>query len=87
MFKALNKEGVGMVQTALPLKNARGASYSLPESAEVVGVTSEERGVMLRFLDHATWGRPVRQVRLDRKLAEELTRLLNDELVSWESEL
>lgn len=41
----------------------------------------DNEGIVLRFLDAAPeWGSPVKEVRLDFDLAEQLQRLLADEL-------
>lgn len=70
-----------MVQVALPLKNQQRPVYRALESAQVVGLSCDEEAVTLRFLaDTKQWGQAVRQIRLDRKVAEELSRLLNYEL-------
>jgi hypothetical protein len=45
-----------------------------------VGVRCEDSVVTFRFLADKTWGQRARQVRLDRRLAEQLSRLLMDEL-------
>jgi len=50
------------------------------EFAEAVGLSSEDEIVTLRFVENASWGRPARLIQIDRKVAEQLTRLLNDEL-------
>jgi hypothetical protein len=69
-----------MVQTALPIKNKK-SSGNRSESAKAVGLSCTDDVVTLQFLsDASAWGQPLRQIRLDRKVAEELSRLLNDEL-------
>ena len=69
-----------MVQTVLPLKGSRRPAQAFREEAKAVGLTCEQDTVTLRFLgDDQLWGQPARQVRLDRQLAEQLSRLLNDE--------
>jgi hypothetical protein len=53
--------------------------------AEAVGLSSQDEILTLRFVETAKWGQPARQVQIDRKVAEQLSRLLNDELddASW----
>jgi hypothetical protein len=70
-----------MVQVALPLKNQSRQASAATEEAQVVGLTCEQDTVTLQFLDDGSaWGQRVRQIRLDRSVAEELSRLLNYEL-------
>jgi len=70
-----------MTQTKLRLKERRNVSEKASEYAEVVGLTYEDEVVTLRFMPvRSAWGQPARQVRLDRKLAEQLSQLLNYEL-------
>ena len=70
-----------MTQTKLRLKERRAVSEKSSEYAEVVGLTCEDEVVTLRFMqERSPWGQSARQVRLDRKLAEQLSQLLNYEL-------
>jgi hypothetical protein len=70
-----------MTQTKLRLKERRAKSEKATEFAEVVGLSCEDEVVTLRFMqERNAWGQPARQVRLDRKLAEQLSQLLNYEL-------
>ncbi len=68
-----------MTQTKLRLKSDPGTRY-VPEFAEAIGLTCEDEMLTLRFVGNAQWGGSARQVRIDKKLAEQLLRLLNDEL-------
>jgi hypothetical protein len=61
------------------LKNDRQGRY-VPEFAEAVGLTTEDDYVTLRFVGGRQWGEQARQVKIDRSVAEQLVRLLNDEL-------
>lgn len=73
-----------MTQKPLPLKNYHQPAVSFPETAQAVGLRCEDQVVTLRFMAGDTiWGQPARQVRLDRKLAEELSRLLANELEDY----
>jgi hypothetical protein len=69
-----------MTQTKLRLKNNRSVKREAPEFAEAIGLTCEDEVITLRFIGDAHWGQRTRQVRLDKNLAEQLSRLLNDEL-------
>ena len=68
-----------MTQTKMRLKNYQQRRY-VPEFAEAVGLTSEDEFVTLRFIGSRQWGEQARQVRIERSVAEQLVRLLNDEL-------
>jgi hypothetical protein len=74
-----------MAQQTLRLAHRPTKPVRLPVSAEAIGLAYDDEAVTLRFMETLEWGRPVQQVRLDRRLAEQLTRLLNDELEdrSW----
>jgi hypothetical protein len=74
-----------MVQKVLPLKRYNQATVELPETAQAVGLRCEDSVVTLRFMaeETARWGQPARLVRIDRKLAEQLSRLLADELEDY----
>jgi hypothetical protein len=63
----------------LRLKSDRTKRY-VPEFAEAVGLTTEDQFVTLRFLSGSAFGEQARQVKIDRAVAEQLIRLLNDEL-------
>lgn len=70
-----------MTQTKLRLKNSQAGGVKVSDYAEVVGLSCEDEVVTLRFMPQgAAWGQPARLVRLDRKLAEQLSQLLNYEL-------
>jgi hypothetical protein len=76
-----------MTQRTLGLTKYTQNQRTLPEEAEAVGLSADDDVVTLRFIGQVKWGESAaRQVRLDRKLAEQLTRLLNDELdtYTWE---
>ena len=69
------------MQKSLPISGRSIGRREVSECAAVVGVSSDDRAVTLRFLaDGAAWGQSSRQVRLDRNVAEELCRMLNYEL-------
>jgi hypothetical protein len=70
-----------VTQTKLKLKNNQSHKRYVPEFAEAVGLSCEDEVVTLRFLGAVNWGEQTRQVLLDRNLAEQLSRLLNEELV------
>jgi hypothetical protein len=54
------------------------------EEAGAIGLRCEDSVVTLRFMPQGSgWGQPARQVRIDRKLAEQLSRLLADELEDY----
>jgi hypothetical protein len=63
----------------LEVKKHRGISRNR-EFAEAVGLSSHDEIVTLRFVENVSWGKPARLIQIDRKVAEQLTRLLNDEL-------
>jgi hypothetical protein len=69
-----------MEQKLLAIKANRSAN----SNKGIGAVTIDRRGdeeIVLRFLGkRLAWGQSARQVRLDMGLAEELCRLLNDEL-------
>lgn len=69
-----------MTQTKMRLASSNVRKRYSSEFAEAVGLSSENEIVTLRFMEGAQWGQYARQIRLDRKLAERLSRLLNDEL-------
>lgn len=57
----------------------------ITEDAGAIGLKCENSVVTLRFMAEGTvWGQPARQVRIDRRLAEQLSRLLADELEDYE---
>ena len=68
-----------MTQTKMRLKSDQSKRY-MPEFAEAVGLSSEEDFLTLRFIGNPQWGEKARQVRIDKQVAEQLLRLLNDEL-------
>jgi hypothetical protein len=68
-----------MTQTKMRLKSDRTGRY-VPEFAEAVGLSTEDQYVTLRFVGSRQWGEQTRQVRIERSVAEQLVRLLNDEL-------
>jgi hypothetical protein len=73
-----------MTQVKLRLKSYEDKKEYVPEGAEVVGLSCEDETVTLRFMSKAgAWGQPARQVRIDRRLAEQLSRLLLDELAAY----
>jgi hypothetical protein len=74
------------MQETLPLRNYNQSRPIPSEVAQVVGLRCEDQVVTLRFMaaEMPDWGEPTRQVRLDRKLAEQLSRLLADELQDYE---
>jgi len=73
-----------MTQGVLPFKRYRKGTEASPEKVEVVGLTYEDEMVTLRFMSgDLQWGQPARQIRIDRKLAEELSRLLANELEDY----
>ncbi len=75
------QKGDYMVQKSLPIHGRRGARREVSDLAAVVGVSSDDEAVTLRFLaERAEWGQTSQQVRLDRGVAEELCRMLNYEL-------
>ena len=69
-----------MTQTALNFTRQPGLQAALPTSAQAVGLLYDDDAVTLRFMETLEWGRPSRQVRLGRDVAEQLRRLLADEL-------
>jgi hypothetical protein len=76
-----------MVQNVLPFTGYQPDMLLRPEieTAQVVGLRCEDRVVTIRFLAQGTqWGESVRQISLDRQLAEQLSRLLADELEDYE---
>ncbi len=77
-----------MTQRTLPLKNNQRLRPAT-EEATAVGLSCENQVVTLRFLGQTSWGEAARQVRIDRTLAEQLARLLRDELEdsSWDMDL
>jgi hypothetical protein len=74
-----------MTQTALKLDSKASARAAGPATTEIVGLLYDDESVTLRFMETLDWGQPVRQVKLGRDLAEQLQRLLSDELedASW----
>jgi hypothetical protein len=68
-----------MTQTKMRLRSETKERY-VPEFAEAVGLTTEDEYVTLRFMGGSTWGEKSRQVRIEKQVAEQLVRLLNDEL-------
>jgi hypothetical protein len=68
-----------MTQTKMRLKSDR-TKRNFPEFAEAVGLSTEDKFVTLRFIAGLEWGEPARQVTIERGVAEQLIRLLNDEL-------
>ena len=69
-----------MTQTRMQIGSRRTKAKYQPQFAEVVGLSSEKEVLTLRFTQDAEWGQEAHHIRLDRKLAERLSRLLNDEL-------
>jgi hypothetical protein len=69
-----------MTQTRMRIAKDRNKKRYDTQFAEVVGLSSENEVVTLRFTQDGEWGQCARQICLDRKLAERLSRLLNDEL-------
>ena len=73
-----------MVQKVLPFKGYRAEALLQPETAQAVGLKCEDQVVTLRFMaDGTRWGESARQIKLDRRLAEQLSRLLADELEDY----
>lgn len=76
-----------MVQSILPFAGNKPETLirSEIETAQIVGLRCEDRVVTIRFMSQGTqWGEAARQIRLDRHLAEQLSRLLADELEDYE---
>lgn len=69
-----------MAQTRFNLRSTLGVRRQDPEFAEAVGLTFGNDVFTFRFVGDKRWGQGTRQVTIDRHLAEQLTRLLNDEL-------
>jgi hypothetical protein len=69
-----------MVQTTLNLSGRQPTWPVRATRAQAVGLLYDDEAVTLRFMETLEWGRPPRQVKLGRELAEELRRLLSDEL-------
>ena len=69
-----------MTQTRLKLTTKSKKVNHVPEFCEAVGLSSDEEVVTIHFMRSPGWGGQTRQVRLDRSVAEQLIRLLNDEL-------
>ncbi len=71
-----------MQQQNLFFETLRGAEAKNVDSAMVVALDQEEdQQITLRFImDGLSWGGPAKQVRLERDMAEQLVRLLADEL-------
>jgi hypothetical protein len=69
-----------MTQKRLKVRSNQTASTQMSDTATAVGLAYDDDIVTLRFMETLKWGRPVRQVKLDRNLAEQLNRLLTDEL-------
>jgi hypothetical protein len=68
-----------MTQTKIRLTSGQ-TKRNVPVFAEAIGLTCEDEMLTLRFMGNVNWGEQARQVRIDKKLAEQLLRLLNDEL-------
>lgn len=71
-----------MTQRRLRLKTYEDDRRYLPQFAEAVGLSCDDETVTLRFMDGSRWGQRAREVHLDKRLAEELSRILNYELDS-----
>jgi hypothetical protein len=69
-----------VTQTKIRIARPERTSKYDAEFAEAVGLSYQDDVITLRFLDSSKWGKPARQVRLDRSVAEQLSRLLNYEL-------
>lgn len=72
-----------MEQSTLPLTRCQGEQSRIasPSAGEVAIDRDDDRDLILRFLSKSvTWGEPSRLVRIDLRLAEQLWRLLEDEL-------
>ncbi len=76
-----------MTQTKILLKMPQTNERYEPDFAEAIGLTCTDQEVTLRFLGDAKWGHQARNIRIDRSLAEELSKLLNYELdnTDWAS--
>lgn len=75
------QKGVGeMTQTKILLNAQRTEKRYAPEFAEAIDLTCDEQEVVLRFLGDTKWGQQARSIRINRQLAEELSKLLNYEL-------
>jgi hypothetical protein len=69
-----------MTQTRLKLTTKSKKVNHVPEFCEAVGLSSDEQLVTIRFMRSPGWGGQTRQISLDRGVAEQLIRMLNDEL-------
>jgi hypothetical protein len=69
-----------MTQSRLKLVTKSKNISHVPEFCEAVGLSSENEVVTLRFMHSPGWGGRTKQISLDRTVAEQLIRLLNDEL-------
>lgn len=72
-----------MRQKVMALDNVKWSRReTLSGPAGVVALDrNEDEGIVLRFLSSAPeWGSPVKEIRMDFDLAEQLQRLLADEL-------
>jgi len=69
-----------MTQRVLRLKGYQRPRRYVAEFAEAVGLSSDNDVVTLRFMSNSRWGQAPRQVQLDRRMAEQLSTLLNYEL-------
>lgn len=69
------------MQRTLSLLEVESSASVTNEAAQVVGLRCDDDVVTLRFMgDPTSWGQPARLIKLDRKVAEQLSRILNDEL-------
>lgn len=69
-----------MTQTKLKLATKSKKVNHVPEFWEAVGLSSDQDLVTIRFMRSPGWGGQTKQVTLDRGVAEQLIRMLNDEL-------
>jgi hypothetical protein len=69
-----------MTQTRLKLATKSKKVNHITEFCEAVGLSSDEEAVTIRFMRSPGWGGQTRQVTLERSVAEQLIRMLNDEL-------
>ena len=70
-----------MTQTALPLRNYQEFGEMIGDTAEAIGLTCEADIMTLRFMaNNSAWGSPLREITIDKDLAEKLSQMLHDEL-------